>query len=295
MRTVELGSFTAVANELNSSQPTVSRQIATLEDHLGCLLFQRTTRTLTLTDDGRTFYELAQRTLETAAEAEASVGKRKGKPTGKLRIVTSVMFARLHIITRLARFHVRYPGVEIDLLMNDGFSDLVGEGIDLEVRFGDPRGSNLIARRIGSSRIVVVASPSYLATAGTPQTPFDLQHHNCLIYNGISDGASWPFLINGEAIKVPVTGWLNFTSGAGLREGVLQGLGIAALPAWHFVDNDLTTGKLKLLFEQFETKPLPISVLYPSRRYLPVKVRAMIDFLSKEFEIDPHLSLYGET
>jgi DNA-binding transcriptional LysR family regulator len=294
-RTVELGSFTAVARELNSSQPTVSRQIATLEDHLGCLLFQRTTRALTLTDDGRTFYEHARRTLEAAVEAEGSVGRRKGKPTGTLSLATSIVFGHLHVVPRLARFRSRYPGVNVNLAMNDGFADLISEGIDMAIRVGEQRESNLIARRIGTSRMVVVASPAYLEREGTPQSLDDLKQHNCLTYLGRSIARDWAFRVNGELVDVPVSGWLTVTSSAGLREAVLQGLGIAYIPVWHFIENELSTGKLRVLLEPFETKPLPINIVYPSRRYLAPKVRVMIDYLAKEFEIDPYLSSYGET
>jgi DNA-binding transcriptional LysR family regulator len=293
-RTVELGSFTAVAKELNSSQPTISRQIATLEDHLGCLLFQRTTRALTLTDDGRTFYEHARRTLEAAVEAEGSVGRRKGKPTGTLSLATPVVFGRTHIVSRLARFRSRYPGVDINLIMNDGASDLIGEGIDLAIRVGEQREGNLISRRIGTSRMVVVASPAYLDKAGTPQSLEDLSQHNCIIFAGSATPGSWTFRVNDTLIDIPVAGWLTVTSSAGMREAVLLGLGIAYIPVWHFVDNELTTGKLRVLLEPFETKPLPINIVYPTRRYLAPKVRAMIDYLAKEFEIDPYLSSYGE-
>jgi DNA-binding transcriptional LysR family regulator len=294
-RTVELGSFSAVARELNSSQPTISRQIATLEDHLGCLLFQRTTRALTLTDDGHTFYDHARRTLEAAVEAEGSVGRRKGKPSGRLRLATSVVFGRLHLISRLQRFRSRYPAVDIELIMTDGTSDLVSEGIDMAVRIGEQRESNLIARRIGTSRMVVVASPAYLQAAGTPHTLEELKQHNCIIYSGRANSTEMAFQVEGQAVNITVQGWLTVTSPAGIREAVLQSLGIAYIPVWHFVDNELATGKLQLLLEQFETRPLPIHVVYPSRRYLAPKVRAMVDFLAKEFEIDPYLTSYGES
>jgi DNA-binding transcriptional LysR family regulator len=291
-RVVEAGSFTAVATERNTSQPTISRQIATLEEHLGCLLFQRTTRSLTLTDDGRIFYEHALRTLEAATEAESAVGRRRGKPSGRLKLACSVVFGRLHIIPRLSRFMARYPDIEIDLVMNDGFSDLVEEGIDLAIRIGDVSDSNLIARRVGTTRRAVVATPDYLARRGAPKTPYDLQQHDCIVYSRLVAGENWSFSSKDDHIIVPISGSFHVNSTEGVREAILQGLGIGYVPVWHFVDHEIETGTLSVLLSDYEVEPQPISAVYPSRRFLAPKVRVMIDFLAAEFEIDPKLSSY---
>ncbi len=293
IRVVEAGSFTAVANERHTSQPTISRQIAALEDHLGCLLFQRTTRSLTMTDDGRVFYEHARRTIEAAAEAESVVGRRRGKPSGKLRIATAVVFGRLHIIPRLPRFMARYPDIDIDLVMNDGFADLVEEGIDLSIRVGLITDNNLIARRVGTTRRVVVATPDYFARKGTPSTPADLQHHDCVIYSRLATGENWSFVGPDGPISIPIAGRFHVNNTEGVRGAVLQGLGIGYVPAWHFVDNEIENGKLAVVLKEFEPPSQPISAVYPSRRFLALKVRAMIDFLDSEFAIDPKLSNYG--
>ncbi|MGL5114602.1 MAG: LysR family transcriptional regulator [Beijerinckiaceae bacterium] len=290
IRVVEAGSFTAVATERNTSQPTISRQIAALEEHLGCLLFQRTTRSLTMTDDGRVFYEHARRTIEAAAEAESVVGRRKGKPSGKLRIAASVVFGRLHIIPRLPRFMARFPDIEIDLLMNDGFSDLVEEGIDLSVRVGLITDGGLIARRIGTTRRAVVATPDYIARRGTPGTPDDLRHHDCIIYSRLATGENWNFAGPDGPVTVPVKGRFHVNNTEGVRAAVLEGLGIGYVPVWHFTNREIETGKLAVLLQDFTPPAQPISAVYPSRRFLALKVRAMIDFLDNEFSIDPQLS-----
>lgn len=291
VRTVEAGSFTAVARDLKSSQPTISRQIALLEDHLGCLLFQRTTRTLTLTDDGRIFYDHASRTLEAAAEAESAVGRRKGKPSGELRLACSGVFGRLHVLPRLARFRARYPDVSIALHMTDGFTDLIEEGIDLALRVGEIRDGSLVARRIGTSRRVVVATAEYLARHGTPLHPHDLAGHPCVIYDRLLTGASWSFQTPEGPLAIPVSGPIHVNSTEAVRAAVLESLGIGYVPVWHFVDDEIESGRLVVLLRDFEATPQPISAVFPSRRFLPPKVRAAIDFFAAEFEIDPRLRI----
>lgn len=289
VRSVEVGSFTAVARELSTSQPTVSRQVSVLEEHLGCLLFQRTTRALTLTDDGRIFYEHARRTLEAASEAESAVGRRRGKPSGILRLACSGVFGRLHVIPRLPRFRARYPDIEIVLIMNDGFADLIEEGIDLAIRIGAPGAGNLIARRIGSTRRAVVAAPAYLDRRGVPQTPAELAAHDCIVYDRLLSGASWSFLTPEGPLSVDVAGPVHVNNTEAVRACVLHGLGIGYVPTWHFVDGEIEDGRLVVMLRTFEPAPQPISAVYPSRRYLPPKVRAAIDYFAAEFALDPRL------
>jgi len=291
VRTVEAGSFTAVARDLNTSQPTVSRQIAVLEDHLGCVLLQRTTRVLTLTDDGRTFYAHARRTLEAAAEAESAVGRRKGKPTGVLRLACAGVFGRLHVIPRLPRFRARYPEVEIALHMTDGFTDLVEEGIDLAIRVGESRDGSIVARRIGTTRRVVVATPGYLAKHGTPTRPEDLDAHHCIVYDRLLTGAAWTFVTSAGDVTVPVSGPIHVNNTEAVRAAVLEGLGIGYVPLWHFVDGEIESGRLAVLLRDFEPPPQPISAIYPTRRFLAPKVRAAIDFFAAEFDLDPRLRI----
>jgi DNA-binding transcriptional LysR family regulator len=294
IRVVEAGSFTAVAAERNTSQPTISRQIAALEDHLGCLLFQRTTRSLTLTDDGRQFYDQAQLAVDAIASAESAVGRRKGKPSGLLKLSAAVVMGRLHILPRLPRFLARYPDVTVELLMNDGFVDLVEEGIDLAVRVGQLTDPGLIAKRIGTTRRVVVATPDYLARHGEPATPADLAGHDCIIYQRLATGANWPFVTAEGPVSVPVRGRFHVNNTEGVRAAILAGLGIGIVPVWHFVDREIETGRVKVLLNAYEPRPHPVNAVFPSRRHLSPKIRAMIDYLAAEFELDPKLSGYGE-
>ncbi|MFZ4807953.1 MAG: LysR family transcriptional regulator [Hyphomicrobiaceae bacterium] len=289
VRVVEAGSFTAVAIEQNTTQPTISRQIAALEDHLGARLFTRSTRSLALTDDGRAFYEQALRALEAISEAENAVGRRRAKPTGTLRLATSVVFGRLHIVPRLARFLERYPDLAVDLVLNDGTTDLVEEGIDLAIRVGANNDPSLIARRIGLSRRVAVASPAYLKARGTPKTLEDLHDHECIIYTRLASGNAWTFRVDGKTVSVSISGRYRVNSTEGVRAGVFAGLGIGMIPTFHFSD-EIAKGRIRVLLKAHQPEPFPIHAVYPSRRFVPLKVRAMIDYLAAEFQLDPRLS-----
>ncbi len=292
VRVVEAGSFTGVAAEQSTTQPTISRQVAALEEYLGVRLLTRTTRALTLTDDGRAFYEHALRALEAVGEAENAVGRRQAKPTGTLRLAVPVVLGRRHIVPRLARFLARYPEVSIDLAMGDGFVDLVEQGIDLAIRVGEITDQSLVARKIGMVRRLTVASPAYLKAKGTPRTPEELKRHDCIVYTRLATGSRWHFESVDGPLSVTVSGRFRVDNSEAVREGVLAGLGIAVIPAFAFSD-EITRGAVKVLLKTYEPKLLPLNAVYPSRRYVPLRVRAMIDFLAHELEIDPVLSGYG--
>lgn len=289
VRVVEAQSFTAVAAELNTTQPTVSRQIAALEEHLGARLFTRTTRQLTLTDDGRAFYEHALRALEAVAEAEGAVGRRRGKPAGLLRLATPVVFGRLHVVPRLAAFLARYPEVDIDLVMSDTFADLVEQGIDVAIRVGEVTDPQLVARRIGIVDRVTVASPSYLSGRRKPRTPADLADHDCIVYTRLVTGHRWVFESTDGPVTVDVKGRFRADNSEAMRQAVLDGLGVAVIPTFAFAD-ELATGEVETLLDDFAPRRLPMHAIYPSRRFVPLKVRAFIDFLAHELALDARLS-----
>ncbi len=278
VRVVEAGSFTRVAQEQNSSQPTVSRQVAALEEHLGTRLFTRTTRKLTLTDDGRGFYERAKLAIEAVSEAEDAVGRRRSRPSGALRLAMPVVFGRLRVIPHLKKFLTRYPEVSID-----------EEGIDLAIRSGEIADSSLIARKIGVTRRVVVAAPSYLRGKALPKHPADLAAHDCLTFTGIPAGVRWQFESPEGPVSVEVKGRVRTRNSEGIREALLSGLGIGYAPIWHFSD-EIETGRLVILLHGYEPKPEPIHAAYPSRRFVPHKTRVMIDFLEQRFAMDPKVN-----
>ena len=175
--------------------------------------------------------------------------------------------------------------------MNDGFADLVEEGIDLAIRVGEVTDLGLVARRIGTMRRVTVASPAYLAARGTPTCPDDLAAHDCIVYTKLLTNARWIFESDNGPISVDVKGRFLVNSSEGVREAVLSGLGVAVIPVWAFRD-EIASGRVTVLLDAFEPKRLPIHAVYPSRRFVPAKVRAMIDYLAHEFALVPPVSTH---
>jgi DNA-binding transcriptional LysR family regulator len=294
VRVAEAQSFSAVAREMGTTQPAVSRQVAALEEHLGARLIQRTTRSLALTEDGRDLLGHARRVLDTVEEAEAAVGRRHALPGGLVRLGTSTSFGRLYISPRIPRLLERYPELSIDLHMSDTVSDLVAEGIDLAVRVTSVQDSSLVSRKIGSSHRIAVASEACIAAHGEPQHPMDLAGLPCIIFTGSSSPTDWRFEGPEGSVTVPVTGRFRTDSGEGVREAVLAGLGFAVLPTWFF-GAEVADGRLRPVLRGWEPPPSPISAVYPSRRNLAPRTRAVIDFLVDEFRLDPVISSYGET
>jgi DNA-binding transcriptional LysR family regulator len=288
VRVAETGGFSAVAREAASTQPTVSRTIAALEAHLGVRLLNRSSRAVTLTDDGRAFYAHAMRALEAITDAEACVGRRHSQPTGLLRLGSPVAFGRLHVAPRMPAFLTQYPEVEIELSMNDAFVDLVGEGLDLVVRVGMLEDPSLIARRIGTTRRVTVASTDYLRRRGVPLTPNDLRQHECVVYTRLATMNRWHFDGSDGPVSVEVRGRFRADNSEAVREAVINGAGIAVIPVWMFTD-EISSGRVRIILDAFEPNALPIHAVYPSRRQVSAKVRVMIDFLAEAFGHSPLL------
>jgi DNA-binding transcriptional LysR family regulator len=278
VRTVELGSFSAVAKEMETTQPTISKQIAALEKYLDVQLLVRSTRKVSLTDEGIRFYEQAQHVLEALSEAESSVGKRQN-PSGLLRINCSVALGRQQLFPRLKRFLDRYPDITLDVTMSDYFVDLVEEGIDLAIRTGATQDHNLCFHPIGTSRFVTVASVEYLQKFGEPQTPTDLVHHNCIIYTRQSTGNEWPF----RGGSVTVNGNLRVNSTMAHCEAVVAGLGIGTSPLWAF-SKELQNQSVKIILADYEPEPLTLRAVYRRSRFQPAKIKCFIDFLVDEFK-----------
>ncbi|NJN87812.1 MAG: LysR family transcriptional regulator [Leptolyngbyaceae cyanobacterium SL_7_1] len=277
-RTVETSSFSAVAREMGTTQPTISKQIAALEDYLDVQLLVRSTRKMSLTEEGLRFYEHCQSVLEALSEAESSVGKRK-TPSGVLRVNCSVAFGQMQVLPRLKRFLDRYPTIKLDLSMSDQFVDLVGEGIDLAIRIGRFADPNLLSQSIGKFRFVTVASTSYLNRFGEPQVPADLLDHNCIVYTRQSTGNEWQF----RGTTVVVSGSLRVNNSTALREAVLAGIGIGCSPIWAF-SQELENRSLKVVLAEYEPDPIPMQVVYRRGRFQSAKVKCFIEFLMEEFQ-----------
>jgi DNA-binding transcriptional LysR family regulator len=279
VRTVELGNFSAVARELGTTQPTISKQIAALEEYLDVQLLVRSPRLVNLTDEGSRFYQHCLQILEALSEAESSVGKRQ-RPSGVLRVNCSVAFGQMQIIPRLKRFLDGYPEIKVDLTMADHFVDLVEEGIDLAIRIGNFNDSNLISQPIGSTRLVTIGAKTYLKKWGEPRVPADLMQHNCIVYTRQATGNEWQF----RNTVVTVGGNLQVNNSMALREAVLAGIGIGTSPMWAFNDG-IRERSLKVILEKYEPAPLPIQAIYRRGRFQSAKVKCFIAFLADEFRV----------
>jgi DNA-binding transcriptional LysR family regulator len=281
VRIVESGSFSAVARELGMIQPTVSKQMTALEEKLGVRLLNRTTRRLSMTDSGREYYERCQRILDEVQEMETEVAGLQNRPSGTLRVNTPVAFGNVHMLPLILAFRRKYPGVAIDLSLDDRYVDLVQEGIDVAIRFGELGDSQLVARHVGSSASVCVASPAYLAVHGTPKTPAELRAHECITYSYLFSN-EWPFEGPDGLHAIKVRGDFRANSGMTIRSAALEGAGIASIPAF-LIREDIETGRLVQLLSQFAPAPIRISAVYPSARLLSRKVKLFVDFIQQEF------------
>ena len=292
IRVAEAGSFSAAARQIGIGQPAMSKTISQLEYTLGARLIARTTRKLSLTEDGRRFLDAARHAVDAADAAMRAAGARGAAPSGVLRIAASVAFARLQIVPRLAAFLGRYPDVEVDLVLSDRFVDLVEEGIDVAIRIGDLKDPGLVARRIGEMARITVARPDYWNRRGRPRHPDDLAAHDCVVFSGLATGDIWPFEGPEGPIEVKVKGRVRASTSDAMREAVLEGLGVGVTPYWMWRD-EVRSGALERVLIDFEPTRRPIQAVFPERRLVSPKVRAFVDFLAEEFRLDPRVSDYG--
>jgi len=293
VRVAESGSFSAVAREVGATQPAISRQIGALEQHLEARLIQRTTRSLTLTEDGRDLLGHARRVLDCVDEAEIAVGHRKGAPSGLVRIAAPSTFGRLYVAPRIRRLLDRYPELSVELHMSDSVTDMIAAGIDLAIRGGTVQEASLVTRRIGASARFVVASTEYLERNGAPAHPSDLTRHSCIAFIQNATPNEWRFNGPDGTVSVEVAGRFRTDSSEAVREAVVSGIGLALMPSWVF-GADLTGGRVQAVLQRFQAEQVPIQAVYPSRRHLAPRTRAVIDFLIDEFRLDPAISTYGE-
>ncbi len=276
---VDGGSFVHAAERFDTSTASISRQVSSLEEHLGARLLQRTTRRLSMTEPGRAFYERAQQILTDVAETEAVIGSETTKPGGLLRVSVPLSYGLQAFSRILPDFRMRYPGLKMDIDLSDRTVDLVNEGIDVAVRIGASPSQNLIARKIAPVRIVVCASPEYLAQRGTPQTPEQLAGHDTLAYSLLATGDTWSFHgPNGEEQSVRIEPTVHANNGDLLRQLAVAGGGIISQPDF-IVAEDLASGALVPLLEDWKRGESHIYAVYLSRKFLSPKVRVFIDYL----------------
>jgi DNA-binding transcriptional LysR family regulator len=278
-KVVETGSFARAAERLDLSVSAVSRQVADLEAHLDARLLNRTTRRLSLTESGRAFHERSVQLLADLDEAEQSAHAGTVKPRGTLRLTCAVTFGERHLVPAIGELAARYPEMQFDVELSDRVVDLVDEGFDAAVRIGAVGSQNLVGRKIGETRLVCCAAPSYIKRRGEPRKPEDLSEHICLTYEYAPLRGVWPFRDRqGRDRTVKISGPIHANSGRFLAALAIQGLGITFEPDF-IVAPDVREGRLVPLLRGFEAPPGNIYVVYPSRRHLSAKVRVFADFM----------------
>ncbi|MDO8981546.1 MAG: LysR family transcriptional regulator [Afipia sp.] len=274
----DLQGFAPAARKLGLSASAVTRLIASLENHLGARLLQRTTRSVTLTDVGARYLERARRILGDLEEAEGSVQAERTQPSGRLVVSAPVMFGRLHVGPIMSAYLKKYPEVSAELRLSDRMVNLIDEGVDLAVRIGHLADSSVVARAVGDMRRIVVASPRYLKAHGTPLKPSELAGHEIIQFAGGSSLSEWRFSENGREIRVPHTSRFatNSTDAAVLHAE--QGGGLINVLAYQVADS-LKAGRLRIVLAKYEPPPMPIHLVYPTSRLLSAKVRAFVDLV----------------
>lgn len=290
VRVAESGSFSAVARERGVTQPAVSRQIAALEAYLGARLVNRTTRNVALTEDGRDFLGQAEAVLQAVEQAEGAVGSRQGGIGGLVRVSAPSVFGRVIIAPRIHTLLQRHSGLSVDLVLDDPTKDLVHEGVDLAIRVGELSGeSSYIVRTIGGFSPVIVGAPSYLDDGPALAAPDDLSQHHCIMDDRAAHRETWTLHGPGGPIDVPVAGRLRSDSAEFRHEAVRTGLGLATLSKW-MVRHDLRSGALRIVLPEWRSAPISVHAIYPSKRNLAPRVRAVLDFFLDQLKADPELS-----
>ncbi len=282
-RVVRAGSFSAAAQQLRVSRTIVSKHVSQLENLLGVRLLNRTTRRVSLTESGMAYFEFCSRIINDVEEAELSVTKLHKDPRGALKVLAPKSFGLVHVAPAVCAFSKRYPEIKVSLVLSDNFVDLMDNGFDLAIKSGELVDSSLVARRLGTTRLVACASPAYLAAHGTPRTPQDLVEYNCLSHlNQVRDQV-WHFIGRDGPVQVKVSGGPTANSVMFLRQAALDDIGIALLPAINIQD-DLQSGRLVQVLGEYWTADFPFHVVYPHNRHLATKVRAFVDCLVEHFK-----------
>lgn len=282
LRVTEKASFSAAARSLDCDPSTISKVIQRLENRLSVRLFNRTSRALTLTQDGMKLLEAAQRVVEALEEVEHAVGKGTAEVSGTLRVNSSMAFALYHIAPHALEFSERHPGLRLDIVLTATPLDMVENQIDVSLRSGYIPDSSLVAKRISGTRWIICASPAYLKKAGVPMRPDELKSHNCLNFLPGSYRSSWPMLDQGKITNFDVKGTMGSNSPDLLRALACEGLGVVRLSEFH-VGNDIASGHLVQVLKAYQPDvEEPVFAVYPSKRNLSPRLRAFLDFLDEK-------------
>ena len=276
---VEAGGFSAAARRTGESQPAVSKAIAALEKRLGVALFNRSTRSVTLTDQGQRYYERTKPLVDEMDDADGELTSSTQNVSGLIRIAASSTFGRLHVLPLIPDLLSLNPGLRVDLVLSDFFRDMVEDRIDLAIRVGPVEESEAVVRRVASTPLVCVGSRRYFEKRGIPKTPAELIDHNCLVYGGLTELAKWPFIGPEGRFSVPVCGNLSSNSVETIRTAVLAGVGIGLFAKVSLAD-ELSHPDIITIFDEFVRDVRDISLVWPTRRFIPARVRRVTDFLT---------------
>lgn len=280
VRVAEAGSFSAVAEQMQLARSVITRQIAALEKQLGVKLITRSTRRLALTTAGATYLEKCRVILNLVDAAEEDISEDRGEVRGRIKLGLPLIFGVQVLGPAILDFADKYRDIELSLDLSDERSNLIEEGLDLTIRITSSLQSGDIVRRLGNCRLLTLASPEYLARNGSPKHPSDLRHHECLLYAGVSTPSSWAYIENGRELRVPVRGRLVANNGVLLVEACMRGLGVAMQPDF-IAATYVERGMLKELLREFTPESLGVYAILPSNRYVPYRIRALIEHLSE--------------
>lgn len=280
VRVAEAGSFSAVAEQMQWARSVVTRQVAALEKQLGVKLITRSTRRLSLTTAGAAYLEKCRVILNLVDAAEEGLSEDRGEVRGRIKLGLPLIFGVQVLGPAILDFADQYPDVELVLDLSDERSNLIEEGLDLTIRVTTSLQSGDIARRLGSCRLLTLASTEYLARHGHPKHPSELRHHECLLYAGLSTPSSWAFIENGRELRVPVRGRIVANNGVLLVEACVRGLGVAMQPDF-VAATYVERGILKELLRNYTPESLGVYAILSSNRYVPYRIRALIEHLAR--------------
>jgi DNA-binding transcriptional LysR family regulator len=276
---VEAGGFSAAARRTGDSQSAVSKAIGALERRLGVVLFNRSTRSVTLTDQGQQYYDRTKPLVEEMNEADSELASSTLNVSGLIRIAASSTFGRLHVLPLIPDLLSLNPGLQVDLILSDFVRDMVEDRIDLAIRVGPVNEPDAVVRRVASTPLVCVGSRRYFEQRGIPKTPSELVDHNCLLYGGLMESVNWPFVGPKGRFSVSVRGNLSSNSVETIRAGVLAGVGIGLFAKVSLAD-ELRHPDVITILEEFMSDVRDLSLIWPKRRYVPARVRRATDFFA---------------
>ena len=276
---VEAGGFSAAARRTGDSQSAISKSVGALEKRLGVMLFNRSTRSVTLTDQGQRYYDLTKPLVDEMDEADSELTSTTLDVSGQIRIAASATFGRLHVLPLIPDLLSLHPGLQVDMILSDSVRDMVEDRIDLAIRVGPVNEPDAVVRRVASTPLVCVGSRRYFERRGIPKTPAELVDHNCLLYGGLMESADWPFVGPKGRFSVSVRGNLSSNSVETIRAGVLAGLGIGLFAGVSLAD-ELGHPDVISVLDEFIADARDISLIWPRRRYVPARVRRVTDFFA---------------